>query len=91
MQRSGAEIAKEKGAEPNADARPRGLQVARSQLSYERVAEQAYRYWQERGCPEGSPEEDWFRAEQDLQRMPETLAKPEAQEQAASQEARTAA
>lgn len=26
----------------------------------------AYSYWKARGCPEGSPEADWFRAEQDL-------------------------
>lgn len=26
----------------------------------------AYYFWQERGCPIGSPEEDWFRAEQAL-------------------------
>jgi len=26
----------------------------------------AYHFWQERGCPIGSPEEDWFRAEQSL-------------------------
>jgi hypothetical protein len=26
----------------------------------------AYHFWQERGCPIGSPEEDWFRAEQAL-------------------------
>ena len=26
----------------------------------------AYRLWQERGCPMGSPEEDWFRAESEL-------------------------
>lgn len=25
-----------------------------------------YEYWFARGCPEGSPEEDWFRAEQDV-------------------------
>ena len=31
------------------------------------VAELAYRLWTERGRPEGSPEEDWFRA-QDLLR-----------------------
>jgi hypothetical protein len=28
----------------------------------------AYRYWQERGCPTGSPEEDWYRAEAELRR-----------------------
>jgi hypothetical protein len=26
----------------------------------------AYQFWQERGCPIGSPDEDWFRAEQEL-------------------------
>lgn len=26
------------------------------------IAALAYRLWQGRGCPEGSPEEDWFRA-----------------------------
>ena len=29
----------------------------------------AHRYWRERGCPEGSAEEDWFRAERDLRTM----------------------
>jgi len=27
------------------------------------IAELAYRLWEERGCPEGSPEEDWYAAE----------------------------
>jgi len=26
----------------------------------------AYRLWNERGCPIGSPDEDWFRAEAEL-------------------------
>jgi hypothetical protein len=30
------------------------------------IAILAYHCWQERGCPIGSPEEDWFRAEQSL-------------------------
>ena len=30
------------------------------------VARLAYRLWLERGCPEGSPEEDWYRAEREL-------------------------
>jgi hypothetical protein len=30
------------------------------------IAEMAYRLWIERGCPSGSPEEDWFRAEKEL-------------------------
>lgn len=30
------------------------------------IARLAYSYWQARGCPEGSPEEDWLRAEVEL-------------------------
>jgi hypothetical protein len=30
------------------------------------IAVWAYRNWQERGCPIGSPEVDWFHAEQEL-------------------------
>jgi hypothetical protein len=26
----------------------------------------AYRYWQERGCPDGCPDDDWYRAEREL-------------------------
>jgi len=37
-----------------------------SELSQEEIASHAYRCWHERGCPEGSPEEDWRRAEQEL-------------------------
>lgn len=32
----------------------------------EEIAELAYAYWEARGCPGGSPWEDWFRAERDL-------------------------
>jgi hypothetical protein len=35
-------------------------------LEHERIATLAYFYWQQRGCPEGSPEDDWFRAEHDI-------------------------
>lgn len=30
------------------------------------VARRAYQLWLERGCPDGSPEEDWYRAEHEL-------------------------
>jgi hypothetical protein len=51
------------------------LQVAVSEASassvearptYEDIASLAYALWQQRGCPEGSSEEDWFKAEQEL-------------------------
>jgi len=34
--------------------------------THEQIVSLAYALWQERGCPEGSAEEDWFRAEQEL-------------------------
>ena len=33
---------------------------------HEQVAALAYRFWQERGCPDGSPEADWSQAEEKL-------------------------
>lgn len=36
---------------------------------HEQVARVAYSYWQARGCPEGSPEQDWFDAEAALRTM----------------------
>jgi hypothetical protein len=36
------------------------------EILHEQTAALAYALWQERGCPEGSPEEDWFRAEAEL-------------------------
>jgi hypothetical protein len=34
--------------------------------THEDIAVLAYALWLERGCPEGSPEEDWLKAEQEL-------------------------
>jgi hypothetical protein len=33
---------------------------------HEDIARRAYELWQERGCPHGCAEKDWFRAEQEL-------------------------
>jgi Protein of unknown function (DUF2934) len=32
-------------------------------LEHERIAKLAYSFWHQRGCPEGSPDDDWFRAQ----------------------------
>jgi Protein of unknown function (DUF2934) len=48
--------------EPVEEAAP-----ALSSPEHEQIAQLAYSYWQARGCPDGSAEEDWFRAEADLQ------------------------
>lgn len=34
--------------------------------SQEQIARLAEKYWAERGWPEGSPEQDWLRAEKEL-------------------------
>ena len=38
------------------------------------IAVLAYKLWMDRGCPVGSPEEDWFRAERELSAMLEPSA-----------------
>jgi hypothetical protein len=40
----------------------------------EQIARLAYQYWQERGCPDGSPEEDWLRAERELRTLTAEVA-----------------
>jgi len=35
---------------------------------HEEIALLAYFYWEARGRPAGSPEEDWFRAEEEIRR-----------------------
>ena len=37
--------------------------VAMPQWDHQQVATLAYQLWHERGCPEGSPEVDWFQAQ----------------------------
>jgi hypothetical protein len=37
-----------------------------SNAQHEQVKKLAYRLWEERGGPVGSPEEDWLRAEQEF-------------------------
>jgi len=54
----------EKIAEPAIEIDPvTESRVSDSTPGPEQIARLAYSYWQARGCPEGSPEEDWFRAE----------------------------
>lgn len=46
--------------------RPEDRARQNNALEPEQVAALAYNLWEARGCPVGSPEEDWFRAEQEL-------------------------
>ena len=40
----------------------------RAGLSHDEIAIRAYCLWEERGSAVGSPEDDWFRAEQEILR-----------------------
>ncbi len=34
------------------------------------IAERAYQLWRDRGCPDGPPETDWLRAEEEMKHQP---------------------
>lgn len=38
-----------------------------SLIGEDEVAARAYQLWVRRGCPDGSPEEDWFAARRELE------------------------
>ncbi|HEX9400467.1 MAG TPA: DUF2934 domain-containing protein [Anaeromyxobacter sp.] len=38
------------------------------------IAARAYEIWQESGCPEGSHEEHWYRAEREVRERPKRTA-----------------
>ena len=42
------------------------LDIEHRTVDQEAVARLAYFYWEERGCPTDSPDEDWLRAEAEL-------------------------
>jgi hypothetical protein len=44
-------------------------------FGHEDIAVRAHALWQARGCPQGSPEEDWFDAAQELRERGEGLHK----------------
>lgn len=62
--------------EQNADARV-SVQVppsASGDPESEEIACLAYQYWQQRGHPTGTPEEDWFRAEEEIKQRQQERA-----------------
>ena len=44
-------------------------------FGHHEIATLAHALWRARGCPEGSPDEDWFRAAQELRARAETRQK----------------
>jgi hypothetical protein len=63
--RQSAEIESDSRAELT-DAPTEEVVHAQDPPPYERIAKFAYLLWQERGCAEGCPEQDWFEAEKRL-------------------------
>jgi hypothetical protein len=55
-----------KKATAKAEAPAQEVPEAESQPTNEQIAALAHALWIERGCPEGTPEEDWFQAEERL-------------------------
>lgn len=45
------------------DAVNEGVNRSNGRAGHQKIAEIAFSLWQERGCPYGSPEEDWYQAE----------------------------
>lgn len=41
-------------------------------LDRKEIERLAYVFWEERGCPVGSPEVDWFRAEKEMRELEAT-------------------
>jgi hypothetical protein len=46
------------------DSVERETTQSETQSKHEYMADIAYALWQQRGCPEGSAEQDWYEAEQ---------------------------
>ena len=58
---------------PN-DSRPDSGQPLPRKTRMDRVQSLAYQLWQGRGCPFGSPDDDWFQAEKALDTRPSGAA-----------------
>lgn len=41
-------------------------EVGQTNPKHEEIARLAHQNWQQRDCPIGTPEEDWFRAEEEI-------------------------
>jgi len=56
----------------HAESLETSVSSAEPRPAHEQIASLAYALWQHRGCPEGSSEEDWFGAKQELLARSET-------------------
>jgi hypothetical protein len=63
MSSHATKLRKSPDGKPSAEAHP---------PEHEEIALLAYMYWEQRGRPADSPEEDWFRAEEEISRQAAT-------------------
>src|SRR5689334_11491430 len=61
-------IVSEAEASPARKSQIQDVQPKAVENEEERIAQLAYALWQDRGCPIGSPEQDWIEAERQLRR-----------------------
>jgi DUF2934 family protein len=54
------------GSKPNSHTHPDTESSTSDLVAHEEIARLAYALWESRGCQAGSPEEDWFSAEEEL-------------------------
>jgi hypothetical protein len=64
--RAGSPTDRHPEIEPGKRLEHKEAQAMRNERDHEDTERLAYRFWLERGCPIGSPEDDWFRAEDEL-------------------------
>jgi hypothetical protein len=50
----------------------RSAEAPNVEPDHDQIETLAYQLWLERGCPDGSPQDDWFRAETQL-KQPELM------------------
>jgi len=62
-------VAKPRAKATSSTHKTRTTAVAPVELTAQQIADRAYFNWLDRGCPVGTPEEDWFRAETELLSM----------------------
>jgi hypothetical protein len=64
------ETSQQKTSAPETKLQPKGpadpSDMTQQEHDPHKIAQLAYSYWEARGCPQGSAEEDWFRAEQKI-------------------------
>src|ERR1700693_5493528 len=68
---------RESNRKSSAQETPPDIQTHAELPTHEQIAVLAYLFWHERGCPDGSPQMDWFGAEEHLRSVNERTSEAE--------------